>query len=288
MALAEIQPPDVQSLYNSLRSRGLSTRTVQYTHAVLTSALKQAVGWQILRLNPCDYTKRPRDESDEMAAAESGKLKVLTADEADRFLKAAAKDSIGAALSFALATGARPEEYLGLRWSDADFDKGEVSVRRVVKWRRKSEGGGFYFLQPKTKKSRRTLRVGPSVLKVLQEQRKKQMLARLKRGAKYQQLDLVFATGDGTPFQRRNLHRRHMLPVLERAKLDKTLTLYCLRHTFCTLALADRLDPKEVSVMMGHSSVAFTQDKYQHVLPSMKEATAARLEKVLYRKRSRR
>ena len=85
--------------------------------------------------------------------------------------------------------------------------------------------------------------------------------------------------------QRRNLHRRHMVPVLEAAELDKTLYLYCLRHTFATLALAGGLDPKEVSMMMGHSSVAFTQDRYQHVLPSMREATSHRLEKLLFKNR---
>ena len=37
-------------------------------------------------------------------------------------------------------------------------------------------------------------------------------------------------------------------------------------------------------MMMGHSSVAFT-DKYQHVLPSMKEATARSLEKLLFKNR---
>ena len=48
---------------------------------------------------------------------------------------------------------------------------------------------------------------------------------------------------------------------------------------------APGLDPKEVSMMMGHSSVAFTQDRYQHVLPSMREATSQRLEKLLFKNR---
>jgi site-specific recombinase XerD len=111
------------------------------------------------------------------------------------------------------------------------------------------------------------------------------MVQRLSVGARYQQLDLVFASSEGTPFQLNNLRRRHMIPVLEAAKLDETLSLYDLRHTFCTLALAGGLDPKEVSMMMGHSSVAFTQDRYQHVLPSMREATSNKLEKLLFTNR---
>ncbi|MET0649197.1 MAG: site-specific integrase [Pyrinomonadaceae bacterium] len=285
MALAEVTPPDVQALYNSMKARGLSTRMIQYTHAVLRSALKQAVGWQLITLNPADYTRRPKSESDELETAETGKIRVLDAGQTEAFIKAAKPDPMGAALVFALATGARPEEYLALRWSDVDFEKGEVRIQRVVQWRRKDAGGGFYFLPPKTKKSRRTLRVSESVLKLLQSHRRAQMLRRLKVGADYQQLDLAFASSTGTPMQRRNLHRRHMVPVLEAAGLDKTLYLYCLRHTFATLALAGGLDPKEVSMMMGHSSVAFTQDRYQHVLPSMREATSHKLEKLLFNNR---
>lgn len=284
-ALGEITPPDVQALYNSMRERGLSTRMIQYTHAVLRTALKQAVGWQLINLNPADYTKRPKSEADELETAEESKVRVLDAAQAEAFIKAAKADPMGAALVFALATGARPEEYLALRWSDVDFERGEVRVQRVVQWHRKAAGGGFYFLPPKTKKSRRTLRVSESVLKVLQAHRREQMRGRLRMGTRYEQLDLVFASGTGTPMQRRNLHRRHMVPVLEAAKLDKTLFLYCLRHTFATLALAGGLDPKEVSMMMGHSSVAFTQDKYQHVLPSMREATSNKLEKLLFKNR---
>lgn len=170
--LAGIRPPDVQAIYNELKERGLSTRTIQYTHAVLTSALKQAVGWQLLKLNPADYTKRPKNESDALDTAEAEKIRVLTPKDAEAFLDACKGDLMGAALTFALATGARPEEYLALRWSDVDFDKGEVRIQRVVQWHRKAEGGSFYFLPPKTRKSRRTLRVSKSVLRVLQEHRR--------------------------------------------------------------------------------------------------------------------
>ena len=61
---------------------------------------------------------------------------MLDAGQAEAFIKAAAADPMGAALVFALATGTRPEEYLTLRWSDVDFDKGEVRIQRVVQWHR--------------------------------------------------------------------------------------------------------------------------------------------------------
>jgi integrase len=50
--LSELRPLHIQSLYTELQERGLSARTVRYTHAVLSSALKQAVKWLMLAQNP--------------------------------------------------------------------------------------------------------------------------------------------------------------------------------------------------------------------------------------------
>jgi integrase len=300
--LEEITPLDVQAIYNTMDERGLSTRMIRYTHVVLRSALKQAVGWQLITKNPSDFVKLPKSEKDELESDEEGEVRVLDAAQADSFIEAAKADRMGAALVFALTTGARPEEYLALRWSEVDFERGEVRIRRVVQWRRNKKrgkngggggegggkrggGGGFYFLPPKTKAARRTLRVSETTLQFLKAHRLVQMQRRLKLGPKYRQLDLVFASSTGTPFQRRNLHRRHLTPVLEAAGLDKTLSLYCLRHTFATLTLAAGIDAKEISTMMGHSSVAFTQDKYRHVLPSEREATSHKLEELFFKDR---
>src|SRR5437588_10923783 len=50
--LCDLRPLDIQSLYTDMQDNGLSARTVRYTHAVLNSALKQAVQWQLLIQNP--------------------------------------------------------------------------------------------------------------------------------------------------------------------------------------------------------------------------------------------
>ena len=43
MGLKTLTPAHVQALYREMQERGLSARTVEYTHAVLHRALKQAV-----------------------------------------------------------------------------------------------------------------------------------------------------------------------------------------------------------------------------------------------------
>ena len=54
-----------------------------------------------------------------------------------------------------------------------------------------------------------------------------------------------------------------------------------LRHTCATLLLAQNVNPKVVSEMLGHSSIAITLDTYSHVLPNMQDSAARALEEVL-------
>lgn len=82
--LPEIQPYDIQRLYNKLKEHGLSARTVRYSHSVLSSAFKQAIKWKMLNQNPCDLCDLPKMEKTEM--------KCFTPDETKRFLDAAKAD----------------------------------------------------------------------------------------------------------------------------------------------------------------------------------------------------
>jgi integrase len=48
-----------------------------------------------------------------------------------------------------------------------------------------------------------------------------------------------------------------------------------VRYTCATLLLEQRVNPKVVSEMLGHSSVSITLDVYSHVLPDMQLDAAA-------------
>lgn len=58
--LCDLQPADIQRLYETLHDRGLSGRFIQITHNVLRAALKLAVRWNLLPANPMDRVDPPR------------------------------------------------------------------------------------------------------------------------------------------------------------------------------------------------------------------------------------
>ena len=269
--LAKVNALMIQKLYSDMQARGLSPRVVRYTHAVLSSALKQAVKWGLLMRNPASLVELPKQTRKEMQA--------LSPDDAAKFLEAAKDDRWGIVFALALMTGMRPEEYLGLQWKDIDFDQGIVTIQRTLVWRRK--GGGWYFGEPKTNRSRRNIPIPFSLVSALRDHKRYQAEQRMKAGPNYHALELVFATPDGGPLMPQNLYRRHFKPILKRAGLSPTIRMYDLRHSCATLLLAADINPKVVSERLGHSTVTLTLDVYSHVLPSMQKEATDRLESLL-------
>jgi len=50
-----------------------------------------------------------------------------------------------------------------------------------------------------------------------------------------------------------------------------------LRHTYATRLFELKEEPKTVQSLLGHSNISITLDTYTHVLESMKEKAATKL-----------
>ena len=116
----------------------------------------------------------------------------------------------------------------------------------------------------KTSSSRRTIDLDPHTVTQLRLHRR-------------QQLDDRMATATQTATSSPNpTDRPSTLTIgqtFERllAKLDlPRIRLHDLRHTHATILLQQDINPTVVSERLGHASVSFTMDVYQHVLPTCK------------------
>lgn len=268
--LSDLQAYDIQKLYKEMKDAGYSSRTVRHAHSVLSLSLKQAVKWRLLFQNPCDLCELPKMEKVEM--------KCFTLEEVKKFLETAKASKHYALFLLAIQTGMRPEEYLGLQWKDIDLDRKVLSVRRALIARK---GGGYYFAEPKTKRSQRSINIQDTLISELRRHRREQLEQKMKLGADYENLDLVFATNWGSPLDHSNLAERIFKGLRDEAGLKK-IRLYDLRHTTATLMLASGENPKIVSERLGHSSIVLTMDTYSHVLPTMQKDATDRLEKLMF------
>ena len=66
--LDKLKTDMVQALYNSLHERGYSTTTIHIVHNVLSQAYDQAVKNELVYLNPCNATSRPKKEKKQVVA----------------------------------------------------------------------------------------------------------------------------------------------------------------------------------------------------------------------------
>ena len=245
--------------------KGLSAQTVTHHHRVLREALRQAVRWQMLSVNPVDAVRPPRVERKEIAPLDESGVQIL--------LKSLEGTRLRTPALLAVGTGLRRGELLGLRWQDVDLKAGRLSVRQNLQTTR----SGLIFKSPKTAKGRRSVSLGGSLVAALKRHKREQVAKRLRMGPVYQDRGLVFCEDDGAPWS----------PDCFSAEWHKTMKaqgrqvrFHDLRHTHATLLLRKGIHPKVVSERLGHSTVGITLDTYSHVMPDMQDEAAQKLDSV--------
>ena len=186
--LTTICPLDIQKIYREMTERGLSGRTVRYVHAVLHSAMAQAVNWQLLFHNPVTGLQLPRDCRPEM--------NVLTLEELRTFLKCVLPTSCGPVFAIASTAGMRPNEYLGLQWPDIDWDKHTASVTRTLHRRH----GRWQFEGTKGRRGRRVIKLQNWVVRLLHNLKMSQKQSESFDHVWPEARKLVFKTASGNPF----------------------------------------------------------------------------------------
>jgi integrase len=237
-------------------NRGLSPRTIEYTNAVMQSAFRQAVRWKMLAEDPCLGVDPPPLKRREMDA--------LSLEECKRFLTIARESEWYALFALALTTGMRPSEYLALKWSDMDWQHGTVSVCRTIQ----TSASGWTFYDTKRKRSRRAVKLQNFVLEAVQD-------LGSQRETEYA---LIFHKGGQPLIQRKiKVEFRRLLSVAG----IRSIRLYDLRHTAATLAVAAGVSVKVISDQLGHASISCTLERYSHVLPSIQDEAAAKVERML-------
>jgi integrase len=266
--LKNLNPAHVRGLYRQKLDEGLSPRTVQYVHVTLHKALKQAVTDGLIPRNVTETVKAPQVRREE--------IKPLTLEQVKALLCAARGDRLEALYVLAIHTGLRQGELLGLRWEDVDLETRTLQVKRTLITMK----GGPVLSAPKTKGSKRSVKLTQSAVEGLREHLERQLEDKVKVSGLWEENGLVFASEVGKPLDRRDLTTRRFKPLLEQARLPQ-IRFHDLRHTCATLLLTKNVNPKIVSEMLGHATIAITLDTYSHVLPNMQEHAAKALEDAL-------
>jgi integrase len=255
--LVKLGPREVQSFYSD-QLKLVSSRSVQYMHAILHKALEQAVRWSLVPRNVTDLVTPPSVKHPQPV--------VWSMDELRKFMEVAKDHRLFALFSLAVACGLRQGELLGLQTDDISWKTGSLHVNHALQFVR---GQGLVLTTPKTAKSRRTVKVPSSALQILREHVEQQ-----DNNQKY-----VFVTRAGTPILPRTIVDIFKM-LIKRAGVPD-IRFHDLRHLCATIHLQAGTNPAVVAAILGHSTVNLTLSTYSHVLPSIQDEAAERMNMML-------
>ena len=262
--LDKLTQNDLQQFYSRLKlngrqirteiyGQGLSDRMVRACHTLCRKSLEKAVEENLIRTNPAIDCKLPPKKYNEM--------KVLTREEMKRFIIQAKYDGFFEIFLVALSTGLRRGEDTALKWEDLNLDTGELKVRRQVKRTK----GRLVITEPKTEESVRTIILPKSLVSILKEYKETIDSEWMFPSPKV----------EGMPRDPSAVYGM-MQVILERAECKK-LRFHDLRHTFATTSVANGMDIKTLSTILGHVSSKTTLDIYLHSTEEMKKEAAEKI-----------
>jgi integrase len=257
--IASLSGPIIQTWCASLIARGLSPRTVEFSHTVLSASLKYALRHGLLSANPCAFTELPRKIHSEQ--------KVFSPHEAALFIEHSKASKWNALWTLMLTTGLRPQEAAALTWADIDLTARMVVVRRALV---EVTQGHYEPRETKTAQSKRALSIPEYTVKALE----RHQIASSGIGGAW-----AFANEDGGYYDISAIRKAWKRDIIlananlaeeNAAERVPDIKLYGARHSHLThLLMMPGGHLKVASARAGHSSIGVTGDTYSHVLPEV-------------------
>lgn len=233
--------------YIEYLSRELSSATVRNILTIFKSLLKFLEERCNLELK-LNLINSPKPKTKEIKVLNKNEIKKL-----EKYCYTSSKyKSVGILLS--LYTGMRLGEICALKWNDIDIEKGVVFVTKTLQ--RIYVGNGKTVIltnEAKTFSSVRTILIPNKLLEFLKLIRKRQKC----KGEAY------VLTGEIDKFVEPRTLERYFRIVLNNLKI-KNFKFHILRHTYATNCINLGMDPKALSILLGHSDTKITLDRYVH------------------------
>lgn len=254
--LSSITASMLQKILN--QNNGKSKSFLSKLKGEFASFFSAAEDEGLVSRNPCRRLLLPSCENHERRA--------LTIEERKAFLAAAEQHKHGLLFMFIYYCGLRPGEVRALMPSDINYQGQTVSVSRAYEERTGE------IKPPKTKSGIRTVPIPDELFK---------RLPRL-TGQKY-----IFQGDHSGNIVSLSTYKRAWSAILnlmdiemgakkyrnkilpETSIVDRSITPYYLRHTYCSMLAERGVDIKTAQYFMGHANISVTANIYQHITEQM-------------------
>lgn len=269
--LNEIKSLPIQKYYNEL-SKTKNDTLIKNIHKILRNFFDYAEREEYIIKNPCANITLPKSKKtvDEIIDKKTNIFNYFTEDEIPELIQLFEGYNIQPIIIFALGTGMRKGEILGLQWDDVDFKKREISVRHNLSFAPEINeiGKRTYKTILQTPKSDNSIRIIPMSNKIYD------LLKSLPHDSEY-----VFSSSKS--------HTHFDIKWTEKIWTKKTKgtkfenrSFHDLRHTFATMLLLKGANLIQIKELLGHSSVKITEI-YLDALPKTKREIIYKIDDIL-------
>ncbi len=289
------------------KSKTISLPVIEKIHALLRSALKQAVAWGYIPTNPAENVSLPKYKAQPRNA--------WTPDEAQTALELCQDRILKLAMMLALGCSMRIGEILGLTWDCVDISEESISngtagvyINKELKRCDKSsladldrrgrsnvqftfpdmkESGSNTSLvlkAPKTASSVRTVFLPMTVANALREMKAAQDAEKELMSDTYQDFNIVLAHEDGRPHEEHQIAEK--LRKLIRENELPPVVFHSLRHCSTTVKLQiSGGNIKAVQGDTGHAQARMVTDLYAHTNTEDRRQLAQKVDQDFFRSR---
>lgn len=199
------------------------------------------------------------------------KVRFLTLEEQEKFLKAAEGTSNYYQLALILHKGLRTGEMIGLKWEDIDFRKRTISINRTMEFRFGDQE--FRIGEPKSKAGYRTIPMTQTAYEILNAKEKERHAIKV---LDFRYKDFVFINRKGMP-TKNSTYDSAIYKIVDKAGIER-FSMHTLRHIFATRAIEAGMKPKTLQEILGHANIGVTMNLYVHITEDEKEKEIKKFE----------
>lgn len=247
--LTKITPSTIRIVLNAI----VGERNKKYIYMLLRAILQQAYIDGIIRRNPCIAVKPPKYKPQEK--------KIISPQEFYLLVNYAGTEQYRRIFILAYYTGMRRAEICALKWENVDMQNNIIHVSSAAK-RLKD---GYILGEPKSNSGIRNIFLSRKEIDVLKQQYIYQKEKFLSKGDKVKSTDFVFTSDVSF---RNMISPQTLSHTFERAKnsagIRSAITFHSFRHTHTTMLVERGIPIKAIQARLGHSTPAFTLERYAH------------------------
>lgn len=241
---------------------GLSSKTVTDLLTIIKNTLNYSKSFG--ETNNCDFKQITIKKN-------YHEMRILSIDEEQRLNKVLLnnQDIFKLGVLICLYTGIRIGELCALKWENISLTEKYIKIEKTMQRLQLPNGNKKTKVIITEPKSISSMRIIPLPEFLINEIKKHQK----------DDVEFVISTIKQNFTEPRTMQNHFKRYTLE-AGIDNA-NFHCLRHTFATRCVEKNFEIKSLSVILGHSSVKMTLDKYVHVSMQMKRENMSKVKLVM-------